>query len=52
MGSVGIIIDPPGLDDPACHWQATEYVFVEAFVAERPLKLSTKALCTGLPGAM
>src|SRR5580658_203555 len=34
MGSVGIIIDAPRLDDPVRHRQATEHVLVEALVAE------------------
>ena len=50
MGSVGIIIDPPGLDDPACHWQANEHVFVEALVAEAAIE-GKRSLITVEKGA-
>jgi hypothetical protein len=38
MGSYGVVVDPPGFDDPACLRQRAEDVFVEAFVAEATIE--------------
>ena len=38
MGSGGIVVDPPRLDDASCHRQAPEQMLVEAFVAEAPIQ--------------
>lgn len=47
-----IVIVTPGFDGrPRLGW-AQEYMLVEALVAQRLLRDSTKAFCTGLPGAM
>jgi hypothetical protein len=50
--SIGVVVDPPFLDDLASLVEICEQVFVQAFVTQRPLKLSTKPFCIGLPGAM
>ena len=34
----GIVIEPPGFNDPPCHRQTTEHVLVEALVAEAPVE--------------
>lgn len=50
MGSMGIIIDPPGLDDPARHRQATEHVLVEALVAEAAVEAFNEGVLHRLAG--
>src|SRR5215813_905346 len=50
MGSMGIIIDPPGLDDPARHRQATERVLVKAFVAEAAVEAFDEGVLHRLAG--
>jgi hypothetical protein len=52
VGSVGIVVESPRLDDPAGGLQAVEQVLIEAFIPEPSVRLSTKAFWTGLPGAM
>ena len=38
MGSDGVVVDPPGFDDPACLRERAEDVFVEAFVAQAAIE--------------
>ena len=52
MRALFVIVGAPGFDDIACFLQRCERAFVQAFIAELPLKLSMKAFCVGFPGAM
>ena len=53
MRSVQIVVDPPVFNNVPGMTIAAEQVLVETFVSRsRPLKLSTKPFCMGLPGAM
>jgi hypothetical protein len=48
----GVVVDPPCFDDVARLLEAAEEVLVEALSRSRRLKLSTRPICVGLPGAM
>ena len=45
MEADGIVIQPPGFHDATGVVEGTEQELVEAFVAQRPMKLSAKAFC-------
>jgi hypothetical protein len=47
-----VVIVAPRFDGCARLGQTQEYMLVETFVAKRLLNDSTKAFCTGLPGAI
>jgi hypothetical protein len=47
-----VVVISPGVDDSPRVIERGEPVLVKAFVADRPLKLSMKQFCTGLPGGM
>jgi hypothetical protein len=46
----GIVIEPPGFNDPPCHRQATEHVLVEALVTEAPVEALDKSVLDRLSG--
>jgi hypothetical protein len=46
----GIVVEPPGFNDPPCHRQATEQVLVEALVAEAPVEALDKSVLDRLSG--
>jgi hypothetical protein len=51
--SVGVVVDPPFFDDPACLGEAGEEVLVETLVALPAVEALDKALSRiGLAGAM
>ena len=44
----GIVIEPPGFNDPPCHRQAPEHVFVEAFIAKAAIEALDKSVLNRL----
>jgi hypothetical protein len=50
--SVGVVVDPPFLDDLASLVAIGEQVLVQTLVTHSALKLSRRPVCIGLPGAM
>ena len=47
-----IVVEPPALEHAAGVSEALEDLLVQELVPQPAMKLSTKAFCCGLPGAM
>ena len=45
----GIIVEPPGFNDPPCHCKPPNTCSLRHSLRKRPLRLSTKAFWTGCP---
>ena len=50
MWSCGVVVDPPGFDDPAGLGQAGEQMLVEAFVAQPAIEGLDEAVLRWLAG--
>jgi hypothetical protein len=46
----GIVIEPPGFNDPPCQRQATEHVLVKALLVETPVKALDESVLDRTPG--
>ena len=52
VGSVVVVVAPPGLGEDPSLEEAVELGAVQELVGIRPLKLSIQAFCHGDPGSM
>ena len=52
MRPLAVVVALPFFDDLARLLERSEEMLIQAFVANRPMKLSAKPFCIGLPGAM